>query len=137
MSQLKPDPWRAVANDSYGAASELAVSRRWRSAISRAYYAAYSLVCGHLREIGLAMPGTREGAAHARLPELVEGNLTVLRVQDRCRVASRLRALYAMRIAADYWPSSAFGEAEVMTALYLMGDVFRWLKEKAHGQSRQ
>lgn len=123
--------------DSYGAAVELKLAGRRRSAVSRAYFAAFSLVSGCLREGGMAMPGKREGPSHGKLPELVESNLTMLRAQDRHRVASRLRALYALRIAADYWPSSDLGDPEVMTAMYLMGDVFRWLKEKADGQSRQ
>jgi len=121
-----------VAVDSYGAAIELKNGRYWRSAVSRAYYAAYSLVSGCLREHGLAMPAGREGPSHGNLSGLIQSNLTVLRAQDRPRLASRLLDLYTLRIVADYWPSVELGEADVLSALRLMGDVFYWLKDKAH-----
>jgi HEPN domain-containing protein len=135
MSQATPDPWISVAMASYGAAIELKNGRHWRSAVSRAYYAVYSKLSGCLRELGVAMPAGREGPSHGSLPDLVESNLTTLRAQERPRLASRLRELYRLRVLADYWPSLNLGEAEAQSALRLMGDVFHWLEEKAHGQS--
>jgi uncharacterized protein (UPF0332 family) len=137
MSQATPDPWKSVALDSYGAALELNKGRHWRSAVSRAYFAAFSMVSGCLREIGVAMPTGREGPSHGGLADLVESNLTMLRAQDRPRLASRLRNLYRLRIVADYRPSVELVETDVRSALRMMGDVFHWLKEKADGQGCQ
>ena len=50
------DAWADMASDSYQAADELFASGRWRSAISRAYYAGYSIVSARLRETGQTMP---------------------------------------------------------------------------------
>jgi hypothetical protein len=137
MSQATPDPWRALAVDSYGAAIEMKKRRHWRSAVSRAYFAAYSQVSGCLRELGVAMPGGREGPSHGSLPGLIQSNLTMLRAQDRPRLVSRLRELYRLRVLADYRPSFGMSEIEALSALDLMGDVFHWLEEKAHGKSRE
>jgi len=137
MSQATPDPWKCAAVDNYGAAIELKKCRRWRSAVSRAYYAAYSQLSGRLRELDVSMPAGREGPSHGSLPDLVKSNLTILRAQDRPRLASRLRDLYRLRVVADYWPSVELVEADVLSALRMMGDVFHWLKETAHEQSRR
>jgi uncharacterized protein (UPF0332 family) len=126
-----------VAVDSYGAAIELKKGRHWRSAVSRAYFAAYSAVSGCLIELGVAMPAGREGPSHGGLPDLVANNLTILRVHDRPRLVSRLRELYRLRVLADYRPSFGMSEIEALSALDLMGDVFHWLEEKAHGKSRK
>jgi uncharacterized protein (UPF0332 family) len=135
MRQARPDPWRVVAMECYGAAGELKLADRWRSAVSRAYYAAYSRVSASLRESGLAMSADRDGPSHATLPGLVENNLTIMRVQDRPGVSSRLRTLYALRLTADYFPSVPVGESDAQQALHLMAEVFRRLKQvKEPGQ---
>ena len=90
--------WKKVAEDSYSASSRLFAEGRWRSAISRAYYAAYSLVAEALAGKGLDMPMGREGPSHKKIPVLVENNLSSLK--DRWRVSRMLQDMYAYRLAA-------------------------------------
>jgi uncharacterized protein (UPF0332 family) len=120
--------WREVANDNYGAASELVNRERWRSAISRAYYAAFALVAGALKRKGVAMPRDWEGPAHVKMAALVCDHLTELR-DVRWRVFHCVRRLYALRLDADYRPSLASNNGEARSALGLMIDVFHAFRE--------
>jgi len=131
MSEAMQDSWRAVAQDRLEAAGELLPSRRWRSVISRAYYAAYARISGALREVGFAMPTGREGPSHGQIAEIVENNLSTVRREDRRLVSGRIRRLYNLRVMADYRPSTLVDNGEAREALRLMHDVFRMLREAA------
>ena len=120
--------WRELARDSYGAASLLAQARRWRSAVSRAYYAVFALVAFALVRKGVTMPRGREGPSHAKLAALVSTHLPELG-GAKWRVFGQVKGLYALRIDADYMPSSRVDRARSYVALSMMSEVFRDLKE--------
>jgi uncharacterized protein (UPF0332 family) len=97
------ETWKEIAQANLVAAKSLAMDARWRSAVSRAYYAAYAAVAGRLE--GLASyPDGRFGPSHDLLPQLVLTYLTYLGKFDRRLVASAAKRLYRQRIAADYEP---------------------------------
>ena len=120
--------WLDIANDSYGAASALVEQKRWRSAISRAYYAAFSRVANLLVSHGVSMPKDWEGPSHAKIAGLICEKLTFLH-DLRWRIFHWIRALYALRIDADYRPSMDMGGAHARLAISLMGNVFHYLEE--------
>jgi uncharacterized protein (UPF0332 family) len=120
--------WKTVAQDNYSAASALFTQRRWRSAISRAYYAVYSLVGHALSAKGVTMPMGREGPSHKKVPVLVERNLLELR-DVRWRVSKMVHDMYDYRLAADYKPSDDVGDADARKSLGLMRSVFVFMKE--------
>jgi len=120
--------WKTAAEDNYSAASVLFSQRRWRSAISRAYYAVYSLVAHALSAKGIHMPMGREGPSHKRVPVLVERNLQELR-DVRWRVSKMVQDMYNYRLGADYRPSDDVGDADARKSLGLMRTVFVFMKE--------
>ncbi len=67
------ETWLDVARDARKAASLLVTEGRYRSAVARAYYAAYSKVTYELVVIrGLKAPPDREGFSHARIRPVIE-----------------------------------------------------------------
>lgn len=120
--------WKTVAADNYAAASELVTRRRWRSAVSRAYYAVFALVSESLKRKRVPMPKDWEGPSHAKLAALICGHLTQLG-DMRWRVFHRVKALYALRLDADYRPSLPTENGHARKAIALMADVFHLLKE--------
>lgn len=119
--------WLEVARDSRKAANVLTTDKYFRSAVSRAYYAAYSKVSQELADAGLNFPADREGPSHSKLRPMVESNLTTLG-DERKRIAlSRiLGQLYALRIFADYSPSTKVEGREAREAASLMKKVFNF-----------
>jgi uncharacterized protein (UPF0332 family) len=108
--------WREMSRESLVAAKSLSQDARWRSAVSRAYYAAYSAVAGALD--GLARySGGRFGPSHDRLPQLVMTYLTDLRFHERAKVVKAARRLYRQRIAADYEPPRQVALEEARIAI--------------------
>jgi len=118
--------WRDLANDDYGAAGELFRKKRWRSCVSRAYYAAYAAVTDALVRGNITMPAARANPTHAALPNMIENNLT--RVASRWKLSSIVRKLYRLRIMADYDPRRDVERSEARIAMGLMTDAFQSLR---------
>ena len=87
--------WRDIAMENENAAKQLNRSGLYRSAISRAYYAAYAAVVGHLVFSGAV--GER-GPSHKALPIMVEGNVRGLRDWQRRDLKAITRRLYEARV---------------------------------------
>ena len=108
--------WDQISRENLLAAKSLSQDSRWRSAVSRAYYAAYASVSGALE--GLAQfPRDRYGPSHDLLPILVMTYLTTIGFFDRRKVAAASRRLYRYRIAADYEPPMTVDRDFAATAL--------------------
>lgn len=122
--------WQNMAEENYAAASALVSQKQWRSAISRAYYAAFALVANSLTRSGVSMPRDWEGPSHAKVAALICDKLTALR-DARWRVFHWVKALYALRLDADYRPSLAIGNAHARRAVAIMAEVFHHMKETA------
>ena len=96
--------WEDVGVDSSRAGVELfdAGGSRYRSAVSRFYYAAFALLTHELSRRGAPFHAGRETPSHAELPRLVEAYLTQFGEQRRANIARTLATLYRDRLDADY-----------------------------------
>jgi len=120
-----PDTWLDVARDARKAASRLLTEGHFRSAVARAYYAAYSKVTHELvATAGLPMPPGRDGPNHSRIRRVIETSMPSMPQAKRDKLSEMLGRLYALRIEADYRPSSTVGVTEARAAISLMTTVF-------------
>ena len=99
---------------------------RWRSIVSRSYYAAYSAVAGAL-EGRAKHPHGLKNPPHEDVPSLVRNYLTMLTVAQRRRIASTMVRLYASRLDADYRPRRTVDRATAASATIGAADVMRIL----------
>lgn len=97
--------WEDVGVDSFRAAVELfdAGGSRYRSAVSRFYYAAFALLTHELsRRGGAPFHAGRETPSHAELPRLIEAHLIQFGEERRANLARTVAELYRDRLDADY-----------------------------------
>ena len=121
--------WDDMAQESRTAAAELSTRERWRSSVSRAYYAIYAKATAMLNSAGVNMPAGRSNPSHRRLPVMIGNNLTAIDNPRRWRLADLVQQLYNLRIIADYEPNMAIEEDEARIALSLMSQAFRCLEK--------
>ncbi|MBW3539771.1 MAG: HEPN domain-containing protein [Planctomycetes bacterium] len=120
-----PETWLDVARDARKAASALVVQDRYRSAVARAYFAAFSKVTHELVvTVGLPMPAHREGPSHARIRPIIQTSMPHMAQNKRDKLSELIGRLYTLRIDADYKPSSEVGIAEARAAISMMTTVF-------------
>lgn len=123
--------WKEVSLDSLAAAKELLASGRWRSSVSRAYYAVYARICEELQ--GLAtFPEGRSGPSHDDLPDMAFDYVRMLEMPDRNRLWRTIRHLYEHRIEADYGPGRTVNERLARECVMAADQVFKML-EAMHG----
>src|SRR5438105_11965458 len=71
-----PETWLDVARDARNSANTLLSEDHYRSAVARAYYAAYSKITHELVVgAGLPAPPNREGFSHARIRPVIETSM--------------------------------------------------------------
>lgn len=117
--------WRDIAMENEEAAKELLRAGRFRSAVSRAYYAAYATVTGKLVDAG-AIPRTDESnPSHKALPLMVEGNLPGLSPWQRRDLKATTRRLYNTRLDADYRSRVNVDKAVAARSLAELGRAMR------------
>ncbi len=122
--------WQQIGVDNYHAGIVLLDQGGscYRSAVSRFYYAAFSLLTEELvRRGGRAeFALNRETPSHAQLPRLVEEHLTYLGTKRSQNLAGDVRSLYQDRLVADY---SLFkiDKRFVRSTLGIADNVFRYL----------
>jgi len=96
--------WDEMSRDSLSAAKLLKDSGRWRSAVSRAYYAVYA-ACTHVlrAEFDVSNAG-RPNPSHEQVATMVRHNLGGSRFNEleRRDLAKRYRDLLRSRTMADY-----------------------------------
>jgi uncharacterized protein (UPF0332 family) len=120
-----PENWLAVARSARGAANRLVADDHHRSAVSRAYYAAYSKVTHELVALaGLPMPQGREGPSHRRIRPIIESSMPNMVQAKRDKLSEMLGRLYTLRIEADYQPSVEVGATEGREAISIMKTIF-------------
>jgi uncharacterized protein (UPF0332 family) len=120
--------WRDIATENEEAAKDLLRARRYRSAVSRAYYAAYAMITGRLTTSGAVGAGDRN-PSHKTLPLMVEGNLGGLSDWQRRDLKATTRRLYDMRPDADYRATTHVGKRTAVQSLSDLGRAVRLLKE--------
>ena len=99
--------------------------RKWRSTVSRAYYAVYALVTGTLIENGLTPRAEFGTWSHDRLPYMAGTHLLT-----GMHLMYALRRLYAMRLLADYSPRVQVGNKTAFECMSLMLSVFRLVTQE-------
>jgi len=78
--------------------------------VSRAYYAAYSLLTAELVEAGYSSFGKFKNPDHASLPLLVRNHLSRLSTAERRSASAAVRQLRSRREDADYRPQVSVGK---------------------------
>jgi uncharacterized protein (UPF0332 family) len=120
-----PETWLDLARDARKAANTLVTEDRFRSAVARAYYAAYSKVTHELAAIaGLLMPPGREGPSHTRIRQIIETSMPNMAQTKRAKLSELVGRLYTLRIDADYKPSMAVEASEAREAISIMKTIF-------------
>jgi uncharacterized protein (UPF0332 family) len=120
--------WKEISRENLIAAKSLALDSRWRSSVSRAYYAAYAMVASELE--GLAQyPKGRFGPSHDLLPQLVMTYLTEIRIFERRKVSTAAHRLYIQRINADYKPMEIVAADEARSAIRDSVLILRRIKD--------
>lgn len=120
--------WIELARDARKSANELMEYDRFRSCISRAYYAAYSKVSHELGvTAGLTMPADREGPSHKGrrgIRPLIETSMPNMDASKRVKLSELMGRLYTLRIVADYKPSVEVEGRDAREAISLMKTIF-------------
>jgi uncharacterized protein (UPF0332 family) len=108
-----------------GRSNRLLTEDHYRSAVARAYYAAYSKVTHELvTTAAVPMPPGRDGPNNGRLRRVIETSMPNMPQAKRDKLSEMVGRLYALRIEADYRPSSTVASAEARAAISLMTTVF-------------
>ena len=122
--------WHEVSRDARQAANEL-VESRFRSCLSRAYYAVYSKVTHELAAApNIAFRKDREGPDHpgetgtGGIRRLIETSMPGMSQQRRHKLSERVGALYTLRLYADYRPSIGIDARDAREAITMMNKVF-------------
>jgi len=123
--------WREIGRDNLIAAKSLLADARWRSSVSRAYYAAFAALSGALQQV-VSLPADRDAPAHASLPLLIKNYLSRLHVLDRRSLMADVRKLYDLRISADYRVTRTIDRPTALLAVKLAARVIETL-ESVHG----
>ncbi len=122
--------WHEVGRDARKAANEL-VESRFRSCLSRAYYAVYSKVTHDLTAApGIAFPPRREGPNHpgetgsGGIRRLIETSMPGMTPERRLKLSELIGELYTLRLYADYRPSVEIDASDAREAISMMNKVF-------------
>jgi len=93
--------WTEISLDSFRGAGLLYRGERWRSCISRYYYAAFSAVSEALRRAGYVRSGY-ETPPHREITALIRRHFTSLYPKHRRALMAAIRRMYDARLVADY-----------------------------------
>jgi uncharacterized protein (UPF0332 family) len=110
--------------DGLAAAKELLAAGRWRSCVSRAYYAMYARTTHELSSLTEFSEG-RDGPSHHDLPDMLFDYLTRLAAGDRWRFSTAAERLYLLRVLADYKPPYTVDEAVARQAVMTVDSYFK------------
>lgn len=126
--------WLAMANEQASAASVLNDRGLKRPAVSRCYYAVYSLVTASLVRQGMRTFGRWKNPEHASLPSLITHNLPSLGMKSRRDLSTLTRRLRAAREDADYRPKATIDEASQRNCIRDMHAAARVLEHRWDGK---
>ena len=122
--------WVEMSIDAYKAASALR-STHERSAISRAYYAAYAAVTNELKKVpSLTLDYEDNNPRHSKLPKYVQHGFSELDHDPQTvqEIKRNLKDLMRDRIRADYMPGETMDPHDGMTCLRRAEHVILSLK---------
>ena len=130
MESFDTVSWAEVTRQNLQAARLLAEHKRFRSAVSRAYYTAFSAVTDRLRNQGQSVPRKRESWAHMKMPLLLDKILNNSTADSREEIVVAYQTLYQYRIDADYFASRPVDEDFCDHALATLDIVLRGLSHE-------
>lgn len=107
-------------------AAQLLKSEHPRSCVSRAYYAAFSVVNERLLPHE-SPPENYETHAHRRMPDLIEEYLFPADARRRRSLRTTVRRLYNVRLDADYRRARTVDEAIALGSLRDAKAIFEML----------
>ena len=93
--------WQEIGIDNFRAGRELLDNKRYRSSVSRFYYAAFSLLTHEFTKVGVDFGVDQVTPNHKGLPKLVRLYLP-LSMKQKTESVAIIRRLYSARISADY-----------------------------------
>ena len=114
--------WPDIARDNLTAAKVLRDAGHSRSAVSRAYYAVFSVIVARLPD--------ERSPAHRDLPRLVDRHMGDLPEWKRRWLKSLIRGLYRLRLNADYAPAEPIDSAAARDAIRDCSTTFRLLEDQ-------
>jgi uncharacterized protein (UPF0332 family) len=118
--------WDAIGQDSLKAGRSLFEEGRWRSSISRSYYAAFSVVVGRILP-HVKLPPRMMTSRHDTLPKQVMKHLTRLYPKTQRTISGPLVRLYRERIRADYNAAKELTRAGALAAVRMAAAVMKLL----------
>lgn len=126
--------WRQMGLDSLLAAKQLLDAARYRSAVSRAYYAAYAAATAELAGIKAVTFPNANNPRHAALPRLLADHLPPPRFDERLRrdLKREMENLRKAREHADYVPTVSVGKQEATRAVKSASRVFQAFDPNGH-----
>ena len=129
--RLRVEGWQQVARQTKETAQLAYTAGHWRSAVSRAYYAAYqaaTAVCvAHGDEE--QFPQGWNNPTHEQLPELIQNNGDISFTARR-QITQRLVALRISRESADYRPGRTVDGVIALESLQRMISLLKILGDE-------
>jgi uncharacterized protein (UPF0332 family) len=117
--------WKEIGLECYGAAQTLRAEKKWRSCVSRSYYAVYSVATEMLVKRKVTFRHGMKNPPHDALPTLIRTRLTSISVRDRNRLAGIVTRMIGNRVDADYRPARAVGIATAILSLTDAADALK------------
>lgn len=125
--------WEEMSLDALEASQELLTGKRIRSAISRAYYAAYCAITARIRDKRIAFPRNFQNPSHEQLVPIIMG-LRPVSMSLRRDIVRAMRRLRRGREDADYRPKSTLARNDAVRLIKDSLFVLRKL-EVFHGKA--
>jgi uncharacterized protein (UPF0332 family) len=96
--------WLDISDESYAAALVLEEDKKYRSAVSRYYYAAFSAMTFRLLQRGakVKFSAGRETPGHAQITDLIDLYYSSWSEGHRSNLIREVKRLYTSRLEADY-----------------------------------
>lgn len=123
--------WIDVAIDSLRGAGELRRLGRYRSSVSRAYFAAFAGLTARLTEAGVVFGENAEAPAHSAVPDHISSNLPRQTRRKRQELKRLMHQLYEGRLVADYHASLTSDARSAKQALEASCCVLKILRIEA------
>ena len=103
------ETWEQMSEDALRAAESLLQEGRYRSSVSRSYYAAYCAATGEIVKKLTTFAHGWKNPAHEKVPVYIQSNLTLAQTKKDA-VEKLLRTLRLFRENADYRPHEEVDE---------------------------
>lgn len=121
------DTWKDLAKENRTVTYELLDRKRYRSAVSRSYFAVYARLSEILSKQMVFSLGW-QGPRHSALRDLILNNLYAIEPTDRKELCGQVIHLYTLRLYADYVPTIAIERDEARIAFGIMDKILRKLE---------